>query len=150
MVSLTLLSTVLMGLLVVVTAVAVARLGIRREPPTREAGDRYEATVERLRSLAQSPAVWAIVFVGCALAVGLLPILAVGRFGISESLGATFFNIVYAIVALLITGFVFMSAYAGTRQRGLGNAQGVVVGSLSVALLFVLLVAVRLVTGFMG
>lgn len=150
MVSLTLLSTVLMGLLVVATAIAVARLGIRREPPTREAGDRYEATVGRLRSFAQSPAVWAIVFVGCALAVGLLPILAVGRFGISESLGATFFNIVYAIVGLLILGFVFISSYAGTRQRGLGNAQGVVVGSLSVGLLLVLVIAVRLVVDLGG
>lgn len=150
MVSLTLLSTVLMGLLVVATAIAVARLGIRREPPTKEAGGRYEATVDSLRSLAQSPTVWAVVFVGCALAVGLLPALAVGRFGISESLGATFFNVVYGIVGLLMVGFVFVSSYAGTRQRGFGNAQGVVVGSFSVGLLFVLLVAVRLVVGLGG
>lgn len=150
MVSLTLLSTVLMGLLVVATAIAVARLGIRREPPASESGDRYEATVDGLRSIAQSPALWAIVFVGCALAVGLLPVLAVGRFGISESLGATFFNVVYAIIGLLIVGFVFLSAYAGTRQRGLGNAQGVVVGSLAVGMIFLLLVAVQLVVGVVG
>lgn len=150
MVSLTLLSTVLMGLLVVVTAIAVARLGIRREPPTRETGDRYEAAVNRLNSLAKSPAVWTVTFIAVALAVGLLPILAVGRFGVSEALGATFFNVVYAIIGLLIVGFVFLSAYAGTRQRGLGNAQGVVVGSLAVGMLFLLLVALQLVVGVVG
>lgn len=150
MVSLTLLSTVLMGLLVVVTAIAVARLGIRREPPTRETGDSYEATVDRLSSLSKSPAVWTVTFVVAALAVGLLPILAVGRFGVSEALSATFFNVVYAIIGLLIAVFVFVSAYAGTRQRGLGNAQGVVVGSLALGMLFLLLVAVQLVVGVVG
>jgi len=98
MVSLTLLSTVLMGLLVVGTFAAVARIGSKRTAPgTDDTVDRYTAVTHALRDLARTPAVWSIAFIVLALGVGGLAVLAVGNFALVEGLSGSLFAIVYAI-----------------------------------------------------
>ncbi len=151
MVSLTLVSTVLMGLLVVATFVAAARIGTRRtHEATAVEGDRYDQLAQRLGDLARTPAVWAFVFVVGALGFGLGAVAAFGGFGLSEGAAATALSVVYAVIGLSIFAFVFLGAYAGARGRGLGNAQGVAVGAISSGFVFVLVIAARLVVDNLG
>jgi|SRR6056297_507360 len=151
MTSLTLLSTALMGLLVVATFVAVAGVGTKRTAPGGEEGDgRYEAIVETLGDVARTPVVWAISFVGITVLVGGSILLGVGSFGIPEGLAGTLVNVAYLAVGLLLVGFVFLGAYFATRSRGLGNAHGVAAGTLATGAAFLLLVTVQLVVGVIG
>ncbi|SEH39744.1 hypothetical protein SAMN05192561_101543 [Halopenitus malekzadehii] len=151
MVSLTLLSTVLMGLLVIATFIAVGRVGRKREFAEDDGdGDRYDRAVSRLRAIAHSPAVWTVTFIAFAVGLGLLTVLAVGSFGLPEGLPGTILNVVYGLVGLLIAGFVFLGAYAATRERGLGNAQGVAAGSIALGMVLMLVIAIQLVVGFAG
>lgn len=151
MVSLTLVSTVLMGLIVVATFVAAARLGTRRDhEATAVEGDRYDQLARRLGELARTPAVWAIIFVVGALGFGLGAVAAFGGFGLSEGAAATALLVVYAVLGLSLFAFVFLGAYAGARGRGLGNAQGIAAGSFSVGLVYIVVVAARLVVDNLG
>ena len=151
MTSLTLLSTGLMGLLVVATFVAVAEIGAKRVAPGRdESGGRYEAVVETLGDVARTPVVWAVSFVGITVLVGGSILLGVGSFGIPEGLAGTLVSVAYLIVGLLLVGFVFLGAYFATRSRGLGNAHGVAVGTLATGAAFLVLVTVQLVVGVVG
>jgi hypothetical protein len=149
MVSLTLLSTVLMGLLVIATFIAVGRIGRKREFASDDR-DRYDRIVARLRTIAGSPTVWAITFVVFAAGLGLLTVLAVGSFGLPEGLPGTILNVVYGLVGLLIAGFVFFGAYTATRGHGLGNAQGVAAGSIALGMVLMLVIAIQLIVGFAG
>ncbi|MBP1923913.1 hypothetical protein J2751_002960 [Halorubrum alkaliphilum] len=151
MVSLTLLSTALMGLLVVGTFLAVARIGGQRVPPgADEPVDSYAAMTGRLAEIARTPAVWSIAFVAITLGVGALVVLAVGDFGLVPELSDTLLGVVYAIVGLLLTAFVFLGTYFGTRGRGLGNAHGVAAGSFAAGLVFLLLITIQLLVGVIG
>jgi hypothetical protein len=151
MTSLTLLSTGLMGLLVVATFLAVAEIGAKRVAPGREeSGGSYEAIVERLGEVARTPVVWAVSFVGITVLVGGSILLGVGSFGIPEGLAGTLVNVAYLAVGLLLVGFVFLGAYFATRSRGLGNAHGVAAGSLATGAAFLVLVTVQLIFGVVG
>ena len=151
MVSLTLLSTALMGLLVVGTFAAVARIGSKRTAPgTDDAVDRYTAVTHALRDLARTPAVWSVAFVVIALGVGSVVILAVGNFGFTEGVSGSLLSVAYAAVGLLVTGFVFAGAYFGARGRGLGNAHGIAAGSFAAGLAFLVLVVGQLIVGVIG
>ena len=151
MTSLTLLSTGLMGLLVVATFVAVAEIGGKRSAPSRdESGGRYEAVVAALGEFVRTPAVWAVSFVGVTVLVGGSILLGVGSFGIPEGLAGTLVTVAYLLVALLLVGFVFLGAYFATRSRGLGNAHGVAAGTLATGAAFLVLVTVQLVLGVVG
>ncbi|WP_123621338.1 hypothetical protein [Halorubrum sp. CSM-61] len=150
MVSLTLLSTALMGLLVVATFVAVARIGGQRSAPGVESASRYDAIVGTLGDVARKPVTWAVSFVAIAVGVGALAVLAVGSFGLSEGLSGTLLNLTYVAVGLLLTGFVFLGAYFGARGRGLGNAHGVAAGSFASGLVFLVVIAVELLVGLVG
>ncbi|MDZ5810955.1 hypothetical protein U4E84_06310 [Halorubrum sp. AD140] len=151
MVSLTLLSTAVMGLLAAATFLAVAKIGAQRTAPgTDDSPDRYAAVVGTLGDVVRHPAVWAVTFVVVAVGIGALALLAVGDFGVSEGLAGSLLGVVYAAVGLLLTGFVFLGAYFSTRGRGLGNAQGVAVGSFAAGLVFLVLIAVQLVVGVVG
>ena len=151
MVSLTLLSTALMGLLVIGTFAAVARIGSKRTAPgTDDAVDRYTAVTHALRDLARTPAVWSIAFVVLALGVGGLAVLAVGNFDLVEGLSGSLFAVVYGVVGLLLVGFVFAGAYFGARGRGLGNAHGIAAGSFAAGLAFLVLVVGQLIVGVIG
>lgn len=150
MVSLTLLSTALMGLLVVATFAAVAQIGGQRTAPGADESDRYAAMTGTLSDIAGKPVVWAISFVAITVGVGAIALLAVGDFGVPEGLSASLLGVVYALVGLLLTGFVFLGAYFGARERGLGNAHGVAAGSFAAGLVFLLVVVVQLLVGVIG
>ncbi|GAB6878988.1 hypothetical protein JCM17823_12620 [Halorubrum gandharaense] len=151
MVQLTLLSTVLMGLLVAATFVAVAKIGAKREPPRgEEPASRYDAITESLSDLARTPAVWSLAFVVITLGVGLTALLAVGDFGLPEGLTDTLLSLSFGFLGVLITGFVFLGAYFGARGRGLGNAHGVAAGSFAAGLVFLVLVSAQLLVGVIG
>ncbi|WP_418284583.1 hypothetical protein [Halorubrum sp. DTA46] len=151
MVSLTLLSTALMGLLVVATFVAVAQIGGKRVAPGQEgSADAYTAVTASLRDISQKPVVWAVGFIVIALGVTGVAVLAVGDFGLPEGLSGTLLTVAYAAVALLLTSFVFLGAYLAARGRGLGNAHGVAAGSFAAGLLFLVLIAVQLLVGVIG
>jgi len=150
MVSLTLLSTALMGLLVVAPFVTVAQIGAKRTAPGADSTSRYDAIVGTLSDVANKPVVWAIAFVTIAVGIGTVALLAVGNFGLSEGLSGSLLTLAYAAVGLLLTGFVFLGAYFGTRGRGLGNAYGVAAGSFASGLVFLVLIAADLLVGFLG
>ncbi|ESS04851.1 MAG: hypothetical protein A07HR67_00199 [uncultured archaeon A07HR67] len=151
MVSLTLLSTAVMGLLVVATFVAVARIGGQRVAPSAdEPDDRYAAVTETLSEIVRTPAVWSVAFVAIALGVGSVVILAVGNFGFTEAVSGSLLSVAYAAVGLLVTGFVFLGTYFSARGRGLGNAHGVAAGSFAAGLVFLVLIAVQLLVGVIG
>lgn len=150
MVSLTLLSTAFMGLLVVATFIAVAQIGAKRTVPGGASEDTYTAVVGSLRDVAGTPIVWAVTFVGLTVGVGAVVLLAVGDFGVSEAVAGSLLNVAYAVVALLLTAFVFLGAYFGARGRGLGNAHGVAAGSFAAGLVFLVLIVVQLLVGVIG
>jgi len=151
MVSLTLLSTALMGLLVAATFLAVAKVGAQRTAPGTDASpDRYAAVVGTLRDVSQKPVVWAVGFVAIAVGVGGLALLAVGAFGLPEELSGSLLGVTYAAVGLLVTGFVFLGVYFSARGRGLGNAHGVAAGSFAAGLVFLVLIAAQLIVGVVG
>ncbi|RAW45164.1 hypothetical protein DQW50_10160 [Halorubrum sp. 48-1-W] len=150
MVSLTLLSTALMGLLVLATIVAAARIGGQRAPGADDSVDTYTAITRRLAEVVRTPAVWSIAFVVIALGVGALVVLSVGNFAFVEGFSGSLLAIVYAVVGLLLTGFVFLGAYFGVRGRGLGNAHGVAAGSFAAGLVFLVLITVQLLVGVVG
>jgi len=151
MVSLTLMSTALMGLLVVATFVAVAQIGAKRVAPGREgSGDAYAAITDSLRDISRKPVVWAVAFVGITVGVGATAVLAVGEFGLPEGLSGTLLSVTYAAVGLLLTSFVFLGAYFGARGRGLGNAHGVAAGSFAAGLVFLALITAQLLIGVLG
>lgn len=56
----------------------------------------------------------------------------------------------YAVVGLLLTGFVFLGAYFSVRGRGLGNAHGVAAGSFAAGLVFLILIVAQLLIGVIG
>jgi len=150
MVSLTLLSTALMGLLVVGTFVAVAQIGAKRTAPGAGSISRYDAITGTLSEVAQKPITWAISFLLITVGIGAVALLAVGSFGVPEGLSGSLLTLVYAAVALLIAGFVFFGAYFGARGRGLGNAHGVAAGSFAAGLLFLVLIVAQLLVGVIG
>jgi len=150
MVSLTLLSTALMGLLVVATFVAVAQIGAKRTAPGTGSGSRYDAIAGTLGEIARKPVTWAVSFVVITVGIGAIALLAVGNFGLSDGLAGNLLTVVYAAVGLLLTGFVFLGAYFGARGRGLGNAHGVAAGSFASGLVFLVLIAAELLVGIIG
>ncbi|WP_234699156.1 hypothetical protein [Halorubrum sp. LN27] len=139
-----------MGLLVVATFVAVAQIGGQRTAPGAGSTSRYDAVVATLGDVARTPAVWAVAFVAVTVGIGAVAVLAVGNFGLPEGLSGSLLTAVYAAVGLLLTGFVFLGAYFGTRGRGLGNAHGVAAGSFAAGLVFLVLIAAQLLVGIIG
>ena len=151
MVSLTILTSALMGLLVVATFIAIARVGKRREPPGEaESVDGYTIATDRLSEVVRSPAVWSIAFVVITVGVGAAAVLAVGDFGLPEGVPELLLGAVYGAVGVLVTGFVFLGAYFGARNRGLGNAHGIAAGSFAAGMVFLLLISVQLIVGVIG
>ncbi|MFC6887798.1 hypothetical protein [Halorubrum trueperi] len=139
-----------MGLLVVATFVAVARIGAQRTAPGADGSDRYAAVTGALRDFTGKPIVWAVAFIAVTVGVGAITLLAVGDFGLPEGLSGSLLTVVYAAVGLMLTGFVFLGAYFSARGRGLGNAHGVAAGSFATGLVFLLVIAIQLLVGIVG
>ena len=146
MVSLTLLSTVLMGLLTIATLIVIERTLATRQPPRKREGDRYDRLVEGGRRLTRNPTVWTVAFLFVTVGLGAGAVVAVGDFGLSEGAAGMVLAGVYALIGLLRAGFVFLGAYHATRTRGLGNAHGVAAGSLALGAMFLLVIVATLLT----
>ena len=146
MVSGALVSTVLMGVLVVAVFGAASRLGAQRTAVAADdERDSYTVATEKASALVRHPAVWAITFLALALGAGAITVAAVGGLGVPEDLAASMFGALLGLVAVMLAGFLFLGPYFLIRSRGLGNAQGIVGGILVVGLGFLLLVSAQLV-----
>jgi hypothetical protein len=154
MVSLALLSTVVMGLLVVGVFGAVARYGAKRARPGRvlaaEPAEGAEARIARLRALSRNPTVWTVTFILLAVGLGVGAVAAVGDVGLPDGVSGALFGVVAGVVGLLLVGYVFYGAYAAARSRGLGNAHGVAAGLGALGLAFLVVIILQLTVGLLG
>lgn len=151
MATLTLLSTLLMGLAVVAVFVAVTRIGTTRAAPRSTPEpveeDLYEVTITRIVAFLQTPAVWTAGFILLTLGVGLGALVAVGSFGVPETVTTPLLSVVSAVIPILLAGFVFFGSYTAIRQRGLGHAQGIIAGIIALGAVLILAVALQLIIG---
>lgn len=151
MATLTLLSTLLMGLAVVAVFVAVSRIGTTRAAPRSTPEpveeDLYEVTITRIVAFLQTPAVWTAGFILLTLGVGLGALVAVGSFGVPETVRTPLLSVVSAVIPILLAGFVFFGSYTAIRQRGLGHAQGIIAGIIALGAVLILAVALQLIIG---
>lgn len=140
-------STVLMGLVLGVIYLGIARLDRQERQQTAAAlpATRSEATVGRLSKTADDPAELGAIFVVLVLAVGAVTLVSVG--GAPGRLPGGF-GMLVALLGLLVTGFLFLGSYVVVRQHGLGRAQGVAVGLFGVGGVGILVVAANLVFEF--
>lgn len=153
MVSSSLVSTVLMGVLLVLAFVAVTRLGrkIEHDELTDDSVDgRYEEFVDRASRFVKRPGVWSIGFLAVALSLGLVAVLAVGGFDVAEGSLPGLVGGVVGLLGVLLGGFLFLGPYYAIRQHGLGNAHGVVAGLTGVGMGFLLLIVFQLTFGLIG
>lgn len=144
-------STLLMGLLVVGVAVALVRLGNRRQRPAAAGGGdgrtddgtdtlgRYGSAIGRM---ARNPGTWYVVFfllvfgfVGGALALVTSP---------PEIGGAVFLALGLAFAAALCA-FLAWGVYQSSRYRGLKSAQAAMVGAWVLGSLLIVAIVVKLV-----
>lgn len=148
-----LVSTAVMGVLLVAIVIAVAKGGSPRGawiathrrylPGGGSDGGGSGQTGRETPGIADDTGLWIAIFLALAFGFGLLALLFVGWYdvGISESFG----GIVVGLFALLLTLYLGLGVYYTARSRGhpysMAAAQSVTVLSLMV----LLVIAVRLV-----
>lgn len=139
-----LLSTVLMGLILLVIVAGVLQLRNWRSAGQREdSGSSYEAIGNALHD----PTVWTVTFL-VLVAVAIAGALAVvGALPIPESIQPIVGTALLAITGVVIGGFVFAGVYSSVRGRGFGSAPAVGVAAVSVGFLVLLVVVVQLFLG---
>ncbi len=148
-----LISTLLMGALVIATVAVMTRMG-QRATPSGHAGtrskyadwsDRVETEESLFVSLANSPSTWTIGFVGlmAAFLVGVVLLVSEGEFlelGFIEPL-------VMGVGGAVLLGYVFFGAFFAARDRFGNTAVGVVVASLILGFLGLIAVVMLLLMG---
>ncbi|USZ71893.1 hypothetical protein [Natronosalvus halobius] len=148
-----LVSTLLMGLIVLGAAAVLTRMG-QRATPSGHAGTRSgyaewsprTATEDsRVVALAKTPAVWALGFVATAVALlgGAVLVVSEGEYvdsGLVEP-------IVFAVGGAALIGYVFFGAYFAARDRFGNTAMGVAFATLTLGVLGLIAVAVLLLMG---
>lgn len=150
-----LLSTVLMGLLLVVVSMAISRSG-QRATPSGHAGGRSDyaewsgrdaGSSSRLVAIANEPMTWTVSFVVLALVILASAVLALE--GLPEGAGVNggIFQLVLAGVGgAALLGYVFFGAYFAARDRFGQTAAGVAIAALVVGVLMLVGVAATLLT----
>lgn len=139
MVSVTLASTVVMGLLAVAIVVAASRYATAPERPDDRLG-----SAARLSASLDDPSVLGGIFVVLALLVAGVTLGAVGALGVPSSLATAFFTGVVAVIGLLLAGFLFLGPFAVTRSHGLGDALATVAGVTMIGFALLAVIAARL------
>lgn len=143
MVTVTLASTVVMGLLAVAIVVAASRYATAPERPD----DRLGGTA-RLSASLDDPSVLGGIFVVLALIVAVVTLGAVGALGVPSSLATASFTGVIAVLGLLLAGFLFLGPFVVTRNHGLGDALATVAGVTMIGFALLAVVAARLLGAF--
>lgn len=141
MVTETLVSTVVMGLLVATVVVAASRYATA---PDRADADERRSRSDRLAASLDDPAFLGAIFAGLALLVAIVTLGSVGAMGVPGSIAVTLFTGVLAVIGLLLAVFLFLGPFLVTRHHGLGNAHATVAGITMIGLALLAVIAVRL------
>lgn len=144
MVTQTLASTIVMGLLVAAIVVAASRYATA---PDRARADERPSPAERLSASLDSPAFLGGIFAVLAVIVALVTVASVGAFGIPGSIATVFFGGTVAVIGLLIATFLFLGPYVVTRNHGLGNAHATAAGIITIGLALLAVIAAQLLVG---
>lgn len=144
MAAITLVSTLLMGLilLVIVAAVAGSRNWRREAPETP--GERGASFAARA---ARDPDTWGLVFVVIVLAITAGAIVFVGGFSIPGADQQTVGLLLGAVFGTLLAVLLLGGIYTTARARGAGRSLAVAVGAGLLGLLFVAAIAAQLLLG---
>lgn len=147
-----LISTLLMGLLLLAVAVAIARQGQRATPggsgatvrtSYAEWSNRDAPHESRLLEIANNPIAWTLSFVLLAIVLLGGAVLFVTEPG---NFGGIIQSAVLALVGALLLGFVFFGTYFSVRERSGMTAVAVGVSSVVVGLLMLIGVVAALLT----
>ncbi|MFP9192553.1 hypothetical protein [Natronosalvus vescus] len=148
-----LLSTLVMGLLVLAVVYTMARMG-QRATPSGHAGTRSgyaewsprtEAEDSRVVALAKTPAVWTLSFIALIAAFIAGAVLLVGEGEFVEA--ALVEPVLLAIGGLVLFGYIFFGTFFAARDRFGNTAIGVAFASLLVGFLGLIAVTVTLLMG---
>lgn len=144
------LSTVVMGLLVVGVASAMVRIANRRQRPTTggreerrsDEGDVLSRYGSVLSETARTPTTWYVAFfvlifgfVGGAIALVASP----------PEVGGVVFLVLGLAFAAVLCGFLVWGIYSSGRYRGLKSAQAAMAGAWTLGSLLIVAIAVKLV-----
>lgn len=145
MVTETLASTVVMGLLVAAVVVAASRYATA---PERADADERRSPSDRLSASLDDPAFLGGIFAGLALIVAVVTLASVGAFGVPETMTSVFYGGVIAVIALLLASFLFLGPFLVTRHHGLGEAHATVAGIVMIGFALLAVIAARLLGAF--
>lgn len=145
MVTQTLASTVVMGLLVATIIVAASRYATA---PDRADADERESPADRLSASLDDPSFLGGIFVVLALLVAAVTLGSVGALGVTGSMTTTFFGGVIAVIGLLLVTFLFLGPFVVTRNHGLGDALATVAGVVMLGFALLAVIAARLLGAF--
>lgn len=148
-----LISTLLMGLLVVAVALTIARTG-QRATPSGTAGGRsgyaeWSGRTHdegRIEAMLSSPLAWTLSFIllGAVFLAGTVLTVTDASLG---GMASMLQQLVLAVGALVLLGFVFFGAYFAVRERNGMSAAGVGVAAGVLGILLLIGVAITLIVG---
>lgn len=146
-----LVSTLLMGLLLIAAAIAVARSGQRATPSGHAGGrsryaewsERTDSYDSRLVSAANNPAVWTVGFIALALTFLAGAVLFIQ--GVPNVGAGAVQTGVLAVGGAVLLGYVFFGAYFAARDRIGQTAAAVGIAAVTLGALFLIGVVAALV-----
>ena len=131
----TLLSTLLMGIVLLAMVALAIRLRAWRRA---EVSADTTSSIDTLAAVLQSPTAWMTLF---------FLLVLVGAVTLPEGTQALVTAALLAVGGLVLGGFVFFGTYASVRGRGYGSAPAVGMGSLAVGLVILVVVVGQLFLG---
>lgn len=145
MVTQTLASTVVMGLLVAAIVVAASRYATA---PDRADSDERESPTDRHSASLDDPSFLGGIFVVLALLLAVVTLGSVGALGVPASMTTVFVGGVVAVIGLLLVAFLFLGPFVVTRNHGLGDALATVAGVVMLGFALLAVIAARLLGAF--
>jgi len=141
MVTLALVGPAIMGLVLLVVVLVLAR-GI--DWRSNEIFTESEDEGNLLGNLASSPVVWVVVFLSFALGSTAVVLAAVGGFGVTLPGGLA---LAVAPFAVLLLAYLVGGTYAAVRDRNVSPAGATLAAALVVAVLLLVAITVQLLAG---